>query len=150
MSIKKLIISALFSFISMLSAFFFWHAIVLTDFQSLSINKTFFAIISAIAYIAIAAVLIKIYTLPILKKEIHNKFLRGIICGSSLGLLLIVVVTVLGISFTKDHTLVNLALDFSWQTFEQLLGGFVIACCDHFIFEPFKSHEHDDRTALME
>jgi hypothetical protein len=150
MSIKKLIISAVFSCITMFAAFFFWHAMVLTDFQSLKINKTFFIIISTIAYIAIGFVLVKIYTLPILKKEIHNKFLRGIVCGSSVGLLLIIVVTVLGISFTKDLTIANLALDFSWQTFEQLLGGFVIATCDHFIFEPFKAHEHDDRTALIQ
>jgi amino acid permease len=151
MSAKKFIFSAVFACITMFMVFVFWHSVVLTDFQSLKINRSFFISIAIIAYIAISYVLVKIYNIPVLKKEIHNKFLRGVICGSSLGLVLIITVTVLGLSFTKDLTLANLALDFGWQTFEQMLGGFVVACCDQFIFEPFKAHEEmDDRTFLID
>lgn len=62
--------------------------------------------------------------------------LRGVASGFILGFILFAVITVLGISFTKNVNLTYILVDCAWQVAEQILGGLVIGLGKVLIFEP--------------
>ena len=70
--------------------------------------------------------------------------LRGAISGAILGFILFALVTVLGISFTKNINITYIIVDCAWQIAEQIIGGLVIGFGKIFIFEPIPELIHKD------
>jgi len=53
-------------------------------------------------------------------------------------------VTVLGISFTKNINFTYIIVDCAWQIAEQIIGGLIIGFGKLFIFEPIPELIHRD------
>jgi CDP-diglyceride synthetase len=133
----RFFISWILSAILMYAAFYVWHGIFLNDLNKLAFPKSLFLILAAVVYLIISYVLYRVYEMEFFENHFKQLLvLRGLICGVILGFILFAFVTVLGISFTKNFTFLNLALDFGWQIIEQLIGGFIIGLGKFFIFEP--------------
>lgn len=62
--------------------------------------------------------------------------MRGVASGIILGFILFAIITVLGISFTKNVNLTYILVDCAWQVAEQTLGGLIIGLGKILIFEP--------------
>jgi hypothetical protein len=132
----RFVISWLVSAVIMYSAFYCWHAILSNDFYKIQYPKGIFLILAALVYIVISFVLAKIFDYKPIRKKIKNLFLRAIVLGSLLGLLLFSISIVLGIGFSASYSIQIFVLDALWQLFEQILGCFVIALTHVFIFIP--------------
>ncbi len=70
--------------------------------------------------------------------------LRGVISGAAVGFILFALVTVLGISFTKNINVTYILVDCAWQIVEQIIGGVIIGFGKMFIFEPIPELIHKD------
>jgi hypothetical protein len=66
------------------------------------------------------------------------------VSGFMVGFVLFALVTVLGISFTKNINPTYLIADCAWQIAEQILGGIIIGFGKLFIFEPIPELIHKD------
>lgn len=131
----RFFVSWIVAAVVMYSAFYVWHGLFLNDFNSLSISKPVFFGLSALVYLAVSYVLYRAYSSKLTAK-ISSNFLRGLLVGAALGFVLFAVITVLGISFTKNVTFTYLVADCAWQMVEQCLGGLVMCVCQFLIFEP--------------
>jgi H+/Cl- antiporter ClcA len=120
----------------MYAAFYVWHGLFLTDLNHIEFSKTLFFILAALVYLAISFVLYRTYESKLLAKYFSQPILRGIISGVILGFLLFAVITVLGISFTKNVNMTYILVDCAWQIAEQILGGIIIGLGKAIIFEP--------------
>lgn len=127
--------------IVMYSAFYFWHGMVLTDLSRISYSHTLFLVFAAITYLVISFVVYKVFSMKIWDKISHNYFLKALFTGVSVGFLLFVVTTVLGISFSERRTLTYIVTDCAWQVVEQTLGAAIVALAHVFIFVPDVSEE---------
>ncbi len=137
-------ISWIVAAIFMYSAFYGWHGLFLNDLTRISFSKPLFLGLAALVYLVISVVLYRIYESKLLAKYIHSAMLRGVVAGFGLGFILFSVVTVLGISFTKNVTMEYIIADFAWQISEQMLGGVVIGLGKVLIFEPIPELMHKD------
>ena len=137
-------ISWIVSAILMYLAFYGWHGLFLNDLSRISFSKPIFLGLAALVYLVISVVLYRIYESKLLAKYFHSAMLRGIVAGFMLGFVLFSLVTVLGISFTKNITMEYIIADFAWQVSEQILGGIVIGLGKILIFEPIPELMHRD------
>lgn len=118
----------------MFSLSYLWHGIILNDFERLTYPKTTFLTLSTLVYLGISLALTALNTfLDIKKKPIY----KGIILGIVMGFFIYLVAFVLGISFNSTPKFEYIALDVSWQIFEQGIGG--LAC--GFVFDYFAMRE---------
>ena len=62
--------------------------------------------------------------------------------GIILGFILFALVTVLGISFSKDINFTYIVADCAWQIAEQVIGGLIIGLGKVLIFEPIPELIH--------
>ncbi len=129
-------ISWIVSAIIMYAAFYVWHGLFLTDLNRIEFSKTLFFILAALVYLAVSFVLYRTYESKLLAKYFPQPIFRGIISGVMLGFLLFAVITVLGISFTKNVNMTYILVDCVWQITEQILGGIIIGLGKVMIFEP--------------
>lgn len=129
-------VSWLMSAIIMYGAFYVWHGIFLNDLNRITFSKTFFLILAAFVYFIVSLVLYKLFESNFLDKHIQHPVLKGLVCGIILGFFLFALVTVLGISFTKNITMEYILLDLVWQISEQALGGVIIGLGKVLIFDP--------------
>lgn len=136
-------ISWIVSAILMYAAFYIWHGVFLNDINSITFPKLIFLGLAAIVYLVIAVILYKIFETNLMSKYFYSPMLRGIMSGIILGFFLFAFVTVLGISFTKNHSLTNILVDCVWQIIEQMLGGAIIGLGKIFIFDPHLEMEKD-------
>lgn len=126
------IISAVF----MYSAFYIWHGVFLNDLNHISFSKPLFLILAALVYLVISFILFRTYESKFLQKNIPQTLFRGVVSGFLIGFILFSIVTVLGISFTKNINITYIMADFGWQISEQIIGGLVIGFGKLLIFEP--------------
>jgi H+/Cl- antiporter ClcA len=124
------------SSIVMYLAFYAWHGIFLDDFSRLNYSKHLFFIFSAITYLVVGLILFLSFEIKFLEKLIPNSFLRGLLTGACIGLLVFIVTRVTGVGIGQSITFKHLMLDASWQITEQVVGGSVIALCKWLILEP--------------
>jgi hypothetical protein len=117
-------------------AFYFWHGIFLNDLNRLSFPKALFLALAALVYLVVSFVVYRTYESKILKTHIFSPIFRGIVSGFLVGFILFSVVTVLGISFSKNINVTYIIADCAWQIAEQVVGGIVIGLGKMFIIEP--------------
>jgi hypothetical protein len=137
---KKFIISWILASLLMFGISYSWHGIYLNDVRTLNYPLTIYLISSAIAYLFIGFLLMRAYTSTFFIHLFRNFFVRGLICGATLGIVLYMTALVLGVTFTKNISLANIIIDISWQVFEQAFGGFFIATLHALVFDPVPMH----------
>ncbi|MES2568043.1 MAG: hypothetical protein V4565_14305 [Bacteroidota bacterium] len=125
-------------------AFYFWHGVFLNDLNRISFSKALFLGLAALVYLVISFILYRTYESKLLAKYITQPVLRGVVSGAFLGFFLFAIVTVLGISLTKDVNITYILADCGWQLVEQVIGGVVIGLCKVIIFEPIPELIHRD------
>lgn len=140
----RFFISWIVAAILMYSAFYTWHGLFLNDLNRITFSKTLFLSLAALVYLVISFVLYRIYESKFLAKHIHSAMLKGVLSGFMLGFVLFAVVTVLGISFTKNVTFEYIIADCAWQISEQIIGGVIIGLGKVLIFEPIPELMHKD------
>lgn len=134
------ILAAVFMYV----AFYFWHGVFLNDLNRLSFPKVLFLSLAALVYLVISFIVYKTFESNFLQKYISHPLLRGVVGGFMVGFIIFSIVTVLGISFTKNINLTYLIADCVWQIAEQIIGGLIIGFCKMFIFEPIPELIHKD------
>ena len=117
-------------------AFYFWHGVFLNDLNRISFSKVIFLSLAALVYLVISFVLYRTYESKFLFKYIPQPLLRGVVSGFIIGFILFSLVTVLGISFSKNINFTYIIADCAWQIAEQVIGGGIIGFGKIFIFEP--------------
>jgi H+/Cl- antiporter ClcA len=122
-------------------AFYFWHGIFLDEINRISYSKTLFFLFAAITYLVISFVIFKVYELKLLKKYVKNLFLRGLISGIVVGIIVFVISRVADVGLGKSITLEHLLFDATWQSVEQAIGGCVMALGQAFIYDPVLEQE---------
>lgn len=132
----RFFISWIIAAVLMYIAFYTWHGIFLNDLNRITFSKTIFLVLAALVYLVISFVLYKTFESKFLTKYISSPMLKGIVSGFILGFILFAVVTVLGISFTKNVNMTYIVADCVWQIVEQILGGVIIGLGKVLIFEP--------------
>lgn len=132
----RFFISWIVSAVLMYVAFYVWHGLFLNDLSRITFSKTIFLILAALIYLVISFVLYKIFESKLLAKYITSPMLKGIVSGFILGFILFALVTVLGISFTKNVNMTYILADCVWQIVEQIIGGIIIGLGKVMIFEP--------------
>lgn len=131
----RFFVSWIISAIIMYAAFYFWHGIFLNDLDNISFPKPLFLLLAALVYLVISFVLYRVYEMRLLNHIISSTALRGVVCGIVVGFVLFAVITVLGISFTKNINLTYMMADCLWQMAEQVIGGIVIAIGKAVLYE---------------
>ena len=114
-------------------AFYIWHGILLTDFYRISYPKTLLMLFSSFTYLVISLVNYFVFHRKWLNKRIPALFWRGIATGIIVGGSLFMITSVIGISFSTEKNLFSLLVDFSWQIFEQSIGGITIALVEYIL-----------------
>lgn len=132
----RFFISWILAAILMYLAFYGWHGLFLNDLSRISFSKPLFLGLAALVYLVISFILYRIYESRFILKYIPSPMLRGVTSGFLLGFILFALVTVLGISFTKNVTMEYIVADFAWQIAEQVIGGIIIGLGKVIIFEP--------------
>ncbi|HRG02343.1 MAG TPA: hypothetical protein PKZ75_14590 [Bacteroidia bacterium] len=137
-------VSWIIAAVLMYVAFYFWHGVFLNDLNRISFSKALFLGLAALIYLVISFVLYRTYESKLLEKYISQPLLRGVVSGVFIGFILFALVTVLGISFTKNINLTYILADCAWQIVEQIIGGVIIGFGKIFIFEPIPELIHRD------
>lgn len=137
-------VSWIIAAVLMYVAFYFWHGVFLNDLNRITFSKALFLGLAALIYLVISFVLYRTYESKLLEKYISQPLLRGVVSGVFIGFILFALVTVLGISFTKNINLTYILADCAWQTVEQIIGGVIIGFGKIFIFEPIPELIHRD------
>lgn len=125
-------------------AFYFWHGIFLNDLSRISFPKVLFLGLAALVYLVISFIVYRTYESKFLQKHVSQPLLRGVVSGFLIGFILFSLVTVLGISFSKNINFTYIIADCAWQIAEQIVGGLLIGFCKIFIFEPIPEFIHRD------
>jgi hypothetical protein len=125
----------------MYSAFYFWHGVVLTDLSRITYSHSLFLIFAAITYLVISFIVYKVFSLKLWNRISSNLFLKALLTGISVGFILFVVTTVLGISFSMRNSMTYMLTDCAWQVVEQSLGAVIVSLAHMFIYEPEFSEE---------
>jgi uncharacterized membrane protein YedE/YeeE len=139
----RFFISWIVAAIVMYLAFYCWHGVFLNDLSRLAFPKVLFLSLAAVVYFAISFVLYRVFESKFLSIYFHNPLVKGAVVGFGFGFMLFAVVTVLGISFTKDYNFTYLAVDCVWQIVEQIIGGLIFGFGKIFIFEQAPELIHD-------
>jgi len=121
-----------------------WHGVFLNDLTNLNYPIGIYLISSSIVYILIGGILSKVFSSHMIAIYIRNFFVRGIVCGAALGLVLYTFALVLGVTFTKVITLDAILIDIPWQMFEQTIGGLVVAMVYALIYEPIPMNRSEE------
>ena len=125
-------------------AFYFWHGVFLNDLNRISFSKVIFLSLAALVYLVISFVVYKTYESKFLGRYVSQPLFRGVVSGFLIGFILFSIVTVLGISFTKNINFTYIIADCAWQIAEQIIGGLIIGFGKIFIFEPIPELIHRD------
>lgn|SRR5690606_27811138 len=119
---KRFIVSWFLSSLVMFALGMFWHGVILTDLQFISIPHTLFYSLAVLAYIVIGFALTFVFTY--LSMGIGIK-LKGSLMGVALGFFIYLIAFVFGVSFKGSGTH-HIIVDFLWQMIEQGIGGGVV------------------------
>ena len=125
-------------------AFYFWHGIFLNDLNRITFSKALFLGLAALVYLVISFVLYRTFESKFLGKYVSQPMLRGLVSGFIIGFILFALVTVLGVSFSKDINITYIMADCAWQIAEQIIGGVIIGLGKILIFEPIHELIHRD------
>jgi len=142
---RSFIISWILSAILMFGLSYGWHGIFLNDISTQNYPVGIYLFSSGIVYLIVGLVLTLIFSSQFVIHAIPNLFLRGLACGSTLGIVLYMFALVIGVSFTKTVTLTSIAVDIPWQIFEQCFGGLIIATVFALIYEPIPFNRSEDK-----
>ena len=137
-------VSWILAAVLMYAAFYFWHGIFLNDLNRISFSKTLFLGLAALVYLVISFLLYRTYESKLLSKHISHAIFRGVVSGFILGFVLFALVTVLGISLTKNVNITYIVADCVWQIAEQLIGGLIMGLGKLIIYEPIPDLIHKD------
>ncbi len=133
---KRFLISWLASSITMFSLSYLWHGLFLTDLSRLTYPKQIFLIFAVFVYLVIGFISAKAIDIKYLETKFKRKpLVKGLVSGACLGFCLIIMSTVIGVSFSTGSKLESLLLDVSWQTVEQAIGGMVVGIAHIFVFD---------------
>jgi len=132
----RFFVSWIISAVAMYASFYAWHGFFLDELSQINYPKSIFFLLAGITYLLISFLSLRIFDLKLLRKTISNIFLRGILSGSIVGVLVFTVTKVTGISVGKSLTLEHFLLDAWWQCIEQIIGGLTISICAFFIYDP--------------
>jgi H+/Cl- antiporter ClcA len=114
-----------------------WHGIYLNDYDKLNYPKELFLIFAILVYLIIGFVVAKATDFSLLTKYLKKKpIVRGVIAGAACGVVLFIMATVIGVSFSKGLEVKNLLFDVSWQMMEQMIGGMVVGIVHLVVFDP--------------
>lgn len=128
----------------MYAAFYCWHGVFLNDLSRISFSKPLFLSLAALVYLVVSYILYRAYESKLTSRYISSPMLKGIVTGVVLGFILFSIVTVLGISFTKNVNMTYILTDLVWQVIEQMIGGVIIGLGKILIFEPIPELMHND------
>lgn len=140
----RFFVSWIIAAVLMYVAFYFWHGVFLNDLNRISFSKALFLGLAALVYLVISFLLYRTYESKLLSKYIPHAIFRGVISGFMIGFVLFALVTVLGISFTKNVNFTYIIADCAWQIAEQVIGGVIIGLGKLIIFEPIPELIHRD------
>ena len=140
----RFFISWILAAVLMYIAFYLWHGVFLNDLTRITFSKPLFLALATLVYLVISFGLYRIYESKFLLKYISSPMLRGLTGGFLLGFVLFALVTVLGISFTKNVNMTYIMVDCVWQITEQIIGGLIIGLGKILIFEPIPELLHRD------
>ena len=132
----RIILSWIVSSIVMYLAFYLWHGFYLNELSTLDYPKSLFYFFSALTYLGISFLIIRLYDFKLFKKYIPNLFTRGLASGIVVGILVFLISHVTGVGIGKSVTFQHLILDATWQCTEQCVGGILVALGNFFIFDP--------------
>lgn len=133
---KRFLFSWILGAAIMYSAFYFWHGWVLNDFARADFPFSLFLIFAAITYLFISYLLNKVFEISFWDGISKNYFVKALFAGISVGFLLFIMTTVLGLSFNSRFDTMHFVTDLTWQLFEQTIGAVVIAFCHIHIYHP--------------
>ena len=108
---------------------------MLNDFLKISYPKDVFLLVAGVVYFVIAFI-ITIATFAL--KKIKDSFKYGILVGAAAGMLIYAIAFLLGISFNAVVDIKLVILDFSWQIFEQGMGGLACGWVYRFLYHSEK------------
>lgn len=114
-------------------AFYIFHGVITNDLLKLTVPKTAFLSVAAMVYLVIALGMSLLFKSQTLKKHITNPFKRSAPIGICTAIFMYSIAFVVGIRFSFQASMINIAVDLGWQLFEQSLGAFTI-CLAHTIF----------------
>ena len=135
-------VSWIIAAVLMYVAFYFWHGVFLNDLNRISFSKALFLGLAALVYLVISFLLYRTYESKLLEKYFSHPVFRGVVSGFMVGFVLFALVTVLGISFTKNINFTYILADCAWQIAEQIIGGLIIGLGKLMIFEPIPELIH--------
>lgn len=118
--------------IVMFSLSYFWHGIILNDFDRINISKTLFILMMGLAYIGIGFLLTFINQISFMDKSPYKK---GFFLGILLGFLVFLISFVLGLSFINSPSINYIIVDAVWQMIEQSFGGLTICYVNIYLIE---------------
>jgi hypothetical protein len=127
---RKMLICWGFASVMMFSLSYFWHGIILNDFEKINYPESIFLSFLALLYVILGFIISFGYSLFADKK---NPFKSGSIIGVGSGFIIFLIVFVLGTSFTGRINSLYVTIDFLWQMIEQGLAGLLIAYVYQFI-----------------
>lgn len=142
---KHFFISWIFSALVMFGAFYMWHGVLLADIKILTskIPLSMFLVFASVAYLAIGALVARVFTIEYFKKYTRHLFIRGLLCGALLGFLIFIVTLVTGISFVKNTSSSFVFVDMTWQIIEQALGGLAVGLVHAFVWDDSMMRHED-------
>jgi hypothetical protein len=140
----RFLLSWILSSVVMWALSYTWHGFFLNDIVNMHYPKGIYLVASTVVYLVIGLVLTKLFTLNRVVQMLKNLFVRGVVCGSLMGILLYMFALVLGVTFTKNVTMESMAIDIPWQILEQAFGGTVIALISLLIYEPVSGSRSED------
>jgi len=133
---RRFFISWIVSALVMFGASYFWHGVILTDFERMAYPKGIFLLVASVVYLLVSLGINKVYELKVLSDKFPKMVIvKGMIAGAIVGLLMYMVTMVVGVSFSNNMSLANMLLDVSWQTVEGTIGGIAVGIVHLFVFD---------------
>jgi len=133
---KRFFASWMFSTLGMYLLSYFWHGVVLTDFEDLNYPLRKFLFLDFLGYLIIGYVVAKIFDVPYFyNKYKKSPIKRGAVSGAYCGIAFFIIFTVIGVPFYVIHSFKHQFYNFSWQILEQGAGGIIVAFAHIFIYQ---------------
>ncbi len=115
-------LSWIVSSLTMFCLSYAWHGLFLNDLLKINYPLDVFPLISGLVYPGIGFI---ITLVTFFAPRIKDSFKYGIAAGGAIGIFVYVIAFVVGISFYPKLSLTMVAVDVSWQCFEQGIGGLI-------------------------
>lgn len=114
---------------------YFWHGVILNDYERLNYPKGIFLVAAGCVYLFIAFLLTRLFHISLIDKITLHPLLRGPIAGVGTGLMVYMIAIVVGITINHQADFQYMLFDVLWQLIEQAIGGLIVGLVFFFVFE---------------